>query len=85
MGFLGDRFKAEGGKITPHPCLKLVRIMLEIANLTHKYTHICSFRKYIFYYQGLLNFADVSIFFGKNKRLLAKIVSLLKAIVWELC
>ena len=51
-----------GGKITPLPCLKLGRIMQEISNLAHKYTHICSFRKYTFYYQDPLNFAvaDVS-------------------------
>ena len=46
--------------------------MLETWKLVRKYTHICSFRKYTFQYQALLNFADVSIFlqkkqhFGKN-------------------
>ena len=55
-------FEVGGGgcKITPY--LKLVRIMLETSNLACKYTDICSFRKYTFYYQDLLNFANVSIF-----------------------
>ena len=40
--------------------------------LIHKYTRTCSFIKYIFHYQELLNFTDVRIFckkssfFGKN-------------------
>ena len=60
-----------GGKINP-PCLKPVSIMLETSNLACKYKHLCGFRKYTFYYQEHLNFADVSIFckkspfFGKN-------------------
>ena len=36
--------------------------MLETSNLARKYTPICSFRKYSFYYLGPLSFADVSIF-----------------------
>ena len=64
-----------GGKITPPPCLKLDRVMLETWNLAHKYTLMCSLRKYTFKYQGPLNFADVRIF----------LVPSLKAIVWELC
>ena len=51
------------GKITP--CLKLVKIMLEIGNLARKYTHICNFRKYSFWYQDPLYFGDVSIFLKK--------------------
>ena len=47
VGFLGVRFEV-GGKITP--CLKLVRIILEISNLARKYKTICSFRKYTFQY-----------------------------------
>ena len=45
-------------------------VILETWNLKH--THIFSFRKYTFWYQGPLNFADVRIFlqklvlFGKN-------------------
>ena len=51
VGFLGVRFevgggRGGGGKITPR--LKLVKIMLETSNLAHKYTPICSFRKYTF-------------------------------------
>ena len=53
VGFLRVRFAVGGGqaKITllPFlPCLKLVRIMLEIWNLVRKYTRILSFRKYTF-------------------------------------
>ena len=62
-------------------CLKLVRIMLETLNLVRKLTHICSFRKYTFQDQALLNFADVSIFFAKNQHYLAKMAPLLKATV----
>ena len=40
--------------------------MLETSSLARKYTYICSFRKYIFYYQGSLNFADVFFFFKKS-------------------
>ena len=46
--------------------------MLETWNLVRKHTQICSFRKYKFRYQALVNFADVNIFvqnsafFGKN-------------------
>ena len=61
----------EGGrKITPR--LKLVRILLETGNLVRKFTHICSFRKHTFQYQGLLNFADVSIFFRKKSAFCGK-------------
>ena len=42
-----------GGKIAP----------ALTSHLASKYTHIRSFRKFTFYYQDLLNFADVSIFF----------------------
>ena len=31
-----------------NPCLKYVRILLEIWKLVCKYTHVCSFRKYTF-------------------------------------
>ena len=62
VGFLGVRFEVRVGKLPPPPCLKLVRIMLETSNLARKYTPICSFRKYSFYYLGPLSFADVSIF-----------------------
>ena len=37
-----------GGKTTPPPCLKLVRVMLETSHLARKYTSLCSFRKYTF-------------------------------------
>ena len=40
--------------------------MIETSKLAHKYTPICSFRKYTFQYLSLFNFADVSIFLQKN-------------------
>ena len=83
MSFFGVRFEVVVGGNYP-PCLKLVRIMLETSNLVCKYKPICSFRKYIFYYLGLLNFADISIF-CKKLGFLFKKVHLLKAIAWELC
>ena len=58
--------------------------MLETSSLARKYTHVYSFKKYTFQYQGPLNFADVSIFY-KKQRFLTKILPLLKAIVRELC
>ena len=39
--------------------------MLETSNLAHKYTRICSVRKYIFQCLGPLSFADVNIFLEK--------------------
>ena len=66
-----------GGKITP--CLKPVRIMLETSYLPRKYTPICSFRKYTFWWLGPLNFCWCQVLF------LSKKVPLLKAMVWELC
>ena len=39
--------------------------MLETSNLALKYKSICSFRKFIFLYQGPLNFADITIFLQK--------------------
>ena len=66
VGFLWVHFEmgCGTGKITALS-LKLVTIMLNIWNLVRKYTHICSFRNYTFYYQDPLNFADVSTFLQK--------------------
>ena len=50
----------------PTSCLKPVRIKLKSWYLACKYTLICSCRKCTFWYQGLLNFADVSIFCKKS-------------------
>ena len=66
VGFLGVRFEVRGVKLPPPPCLKLVRITLVTSNLARKYTPICSFRNYSFYYLGPLSFADVTIFLQKN-------------------
>ena len=81
---LGGSFRGSfcgGGKIT----LEHYRIMLETSNLTRKYTYIFSFRKYDFYYQGSLNFADDSIAFAKKSAFFGKNIPLLNIIVWELC
>ena len=59
--------------------------MLETSYLARTYTHICSFRKYIFECQGAFHFADASSFLQKNNAFWPKIVALLKAIVSELC
>ena len=42
VGSLGVRFEVVRVKLPPlpHPCLKLVRIMLETWNLVRKYTHM---------------------------------------------
>ena len=69
VGFLGVCFEVEGIKL---PNLKPVRTMLETSNLAHKYTPICSFRKYTFQCLGLLNFADGSIFLQKNSVFIPK-------------
>ena len=61
---------------------KSVRIMLETWILVYKYTHMY-FQK-VPRHQGVLNFADFSIFFAKNSIFWQKKL-LLKAIVWELC
>ena len=66
---MGGLFRGlfQGGDGWISPCVKLVRIMLETWNLVHKYTHIYSFRKKNFWYQGLLNFGNTSIFFFCKK------------------
>ena len=46
--------------------------MLQILNLVRKYKHMSGFKKYTFWYQDHLNFADVSIFFVKNKHFCKK-------------
>ena len=46
VGLSRSLFWGGGSKITP--CLKLIRIMLELSNLVLKYTHIPNFRKYTF-------------------------------------
>ena len=83
LGGLNRRFfRGEGVKLTP--CLKFVRNMLQTWNFVCKYTHMCNFRKYTSKYQKQLNFADISISFPKDQDFLAKIVPLLKTIVWDL-
>ena len=84
MGFLIGSFWGGGRKVTPTPCLKLVRIMLETSNLARKYTQLCSLENIPFSTKALL-IAGVSIFFANNQHFLAKIVPLLEAIMWELC
>ena len=81
---MGGEGGEEGLKFISSFCVKLVRIMLETSSLLRKYTHICSFGKYTFYYQDPLNFADGSIFSQKIIIFWQKKVPLLKVIVWEL-
>ena len=81
LGFLGVRLELGEGKINP-PCLKLVRMKLETSNLVRKYKDIYSSRTYTSLYQDFINFADVGIFLQKISIFLAKIVLLLKAIVF---
>ena len=72
-GSLGARLRwGGGGGVNYSPCLKLVRIMLGTLNLVCKYTHICSFRKYAFQYQGILIFAYISIIFWQKQYLYSK-------------
>ena len=74
VGFLGVRFEVGEGlnlQFTPpslQPCLEPVRIMLETLNLVRKYIHICGFRKHGFSHQGLLDFANISIFLQKKRQ-----------------
>ena len=51
---------------------------------TCKYESTCSFVKYKFYYQDVINFAVFSTFFRKWG-FLAKVVPTPKGIVWQLC
>ena len=74
VGFLEVRF-AMGG------CLKLLRIMLETWNLeVSTHANVVS-KNMSFSTKNPL----ILYFFAKNQHCFAKIVSLLKAIVWELC
>ena len=86
MDFLGVRFEegGRGGRGGDNTFL-LPKTMVETLNLAHKFKRIFSFRKYTYLCQGPLNFADVSNFFAKNYRFLAKIVLFFKAIARELC
>ena len=76
VGFLCFRYEGWGIKFPPlvwnssELCYKLVITQIYVQKIN---------------LIGLFNFADVSIFFAKNQCFLAKIVPLLKAIVWELC
>ena len=82
VGFLRVRFEVGGGgKITPHPSVKLVRIMLETSNLAPKCTNICSFTKKIPFSAKAVLILLMPAFFCKNQRFLVKIVLLLKAVM----
>ena len=61
--------------------LKLTKIMLETSNLACKYTRICSFINIPFSSKALLILLISAFFLAKNQHSLAKIVSVLKAIV----
>ena len=66
MGFLGVCFEV-GKEVKLLAMSKTHQNYARNLNLVRKYTHLCSFRKYTFQYQGPLNFANVSIFFSKNQ------------------
>ena len=51
-----------GWVVKSSPLWKLVKIMLENINLVRKCTHIWSFRKYIFFWEGCFTFHDDNIF-----------------------
>ena len=75
----------EEGWVKCPSCVKLVRIILETLNLVRKYTHICSARTIyllLFSTKALLILL-MSAVFSKKSAFLAKIVLLLKAVVWE--
>ena len=63
VSFLGIRFEVGGGggKIYPPPLLELVRILLEIPNLTRKYTPICRLMS-AFFFKKLAFFVQKSTF-----------------------
>ena len=70
---IGGLFRVSlyGGRRQNYPCLKLVKILLEIRDFARKYSQIFSFRKCTFKYQDPLNFADIfflakNSIFGKN-------------------
>ena len=75
VDFLVVRF--EVGWVKVHPCLKLVRVMLETWNLVRNYRHIWSFRKYTFCTKNPLILMI--------QHFLLKIVPLLRAIVLKSC
>ena len=66
VGFLGFILMWVLKLSLPLPSLRHIKIILETGNLVHKYTHIFSFRKYTFYCQDPLDFADVSIFWKNS-------------------
>ena len=77
--FCGGGGGVGGGDKITH--LKLIKIMLETSNLACKYTRICSFINIPFSSKALLILLISAFFLAKNQHSLAKIVSVLKAIV----
>ena len=64
VGFWGFILRWGGGKLTP--CLKFIRIMKETSDLARKYTHICSFIKYIVSTKTILILLMSAYFFCKK-------------------
>ena len=87
MGFLGVYFAVAGlgVKVPPSPRLKLVGNMLEKSNMAHTRTEVLSENILYFLVPRLSYFCWCQHFLATNQRFLAKIVPLLKTIVWELC
>ena len=84
VSFLGVRFEVFMCVGGIHPRLKLVRSMLDTSNLARKYRHTCTFKNIPFSTKAFL-ILMMSAYFKKKSVFLAKILHLLKAIVWELC
>ena len=81
MGLFRGSFWGVGGGGEITLCLKLGRIMLETLRITAN-TYVVSENMPVSFKALLILL--ISAFFAKNQCFLAKIVPLLKAIVWEL-
>ena len=86
VGFIfGGFFCSWVGGIGRIPHQKIVRIMLEAWNLVFKYTHMYIVSENIPVSTETPLILLMSVSFAKNQHSLAKIVPLLKAILWQLC
>ena len=81
VGFLGLHFGVWDWELLPY--LKLLRIILETWHLVGTHTYLVS--KNMPFSTRTTLLLPMSAFFAKSQYFFAKIVPLLKAIVWELC
>ena len=79
VGFSGVRFAVEGRVKLP-PVKNFLEVCYKL-KIWYVSTHTCSFRKYSFWYQEPLNFADITVFLQKISIFWSKIEPLLKTIV----